>query len=58
MHAVSKKISLKAIQFGAKEDRIESIYSALDVNLLKTFEKPNILPMNHFVFFLLVVFIG
>ena len=39
MHAVSKKISLKAIQFGAKEDRIESIYSALDVNLLKTFEK-------------------
>ncbi len=39
MHAVSKKISLKANQFGAKEDRIERIYSALDVNLLKTFEK-------------------
>ena len=39
MHAVSKKISLKANQFGAKKDRIESIYSALDLNFLKTFEK-------------------
>ena len=39
MHAVSKKISLKANQFGAKKDRIERIYSALDINFLKTFEK-------------------
>ncbi len=39
MHAVSNELLLKATQFGAKKDRIERIYSVLDLNLLKTFEK-------------------
>ena len=39
MHAVSKKIALKAEKFGAIRNKIEVIYSSLDFSLLKTFEK-------------------
>ena len=39
MHSVSKNLILKAIKFGAKEEKIENIYSALDLNILKKFEK-------------------
>ena len=39
MHAVSQKISLKAERFGAKRDEVDVIYSPLDLNLLKKYQK-------------------
>ena len=39
MHAVSKKISLKAEKFGANKDRVDVIYSSLDISLLKKYQK-------------------
>ena len=39
MHSVSKNLILKAIKFGAEEEKIENIYSALNLDVLKKFEK-------------------
>ena len=39
MHSVSENLILKAKKFGAREKKIENIYSALDLNTLKKFEK-------------------
>ena len=41
MHAVSKKISLKAEKFGANQHKIDIIYSSLDLSLLKKYKKVN-----------------
>ena len=50
MHAVSKKILLKAENFGADRNKIDTIYSALDLDLLKTFKKNNYEPHRPFRF--------
>ena len=39
MHAVSNKIISKAQNFGADKSKIDIIYSSLDLNLLKNYEK-------------------
>ncbi len=39
MHAVSKNISLKAEKFGANRDKMDIIYSSLDLSLLNTYKK-------------------
>ena len=39
MHAVSKKIALKAENFGANRKKIDVIYSSLDFSLLNRFKK-------------------
>ena len=50
MHAVSKKISLKAEKYGAHRDKTDIIYSSLDLGLLKTYKKNNSKPHRPFRF--------
>ena len=50
MHAVSKKISFKAEKLGANRDKTDIIYSALDLDLLKTYKKNNYEPHKPFRF--------
>ena len=58
IHSVSKNLIFKAEKFGANKEKIENISSAVDLNLLKNLKKPIMLPIGHFVFYLLVAFIG
>ncbi len=39
MHSVSKNLIFKAEKFGANKEKIENIYSAMDLKFLKKFEK-------------------
>ena len=50
MHAVSKKILLKAEKYGASRDKTDIIYSSLDLGLLKTYKKNNSKPHKPFRF--------
>ena len=50
MHAVSKKISFKAGKLGANRNKTDIIYSALDLDLLKTYKKNNYEPHTPFRF--------
>ena len=50
MHAVSKKILLKAEKYGGSRDKTDIIYSSLDLGLLKTFKKNNSKPSRPFRF--------
>ena len=50
MHAVSKKILLKAEKYGASRDKTDIIYSSLDLGLLKTYKKNNSKPHRPFRF--------
>ena len=50
MHAVSKKISFKAEKLGANRNKTDIIYSALDLDLLKTYKKNNYEPHRPFRF--------
>tara|TARA_X000000950_G_scaffold231930_1_gene280675 strand:+ start:369 stop:1568 length:1200 start_codon:yes stop_codon:yes gene_type:complete len=50
MHAVSKKILLKAEKYGASRDKTDIIYSSLDLGLLKTYKKNNFKPHRPFRF--------
>ena len=50
MHAVSKKISFKAEKLGANRNKTDIIYSALDLDLLKTYKKNNYEPHSPFRF--------
>ena len=50
MHAVSKKILLKAENFGADRNKTDIIYSALDLDFLKTYKKNNYEPHRPFRF--------
>ena len=50
MHAVSKKILLKAERLGANRNKTDVIYSALNLDLLETFKKNNYEPHRPFRF--------
>jgi len=50
MHAVSKKILLKAEKYGGRRDKTDIIYSSLDLGLLKTYKKNNSKPNRPFCF--------
>ena len=50
MHAVSKKILLKAEKYGGSRDKTDIIYSSLDLGLLKTYKKNNSKPHKPFRF--------
>ena len=50
MHAVSKKILLKAEKYGGSRDKTDIIYSSLDLGLLKTYKKNNSKPNRPFRF--------